>query len=67
MNAITERRLFLKIARMRAGLTQKQLADQCGVSEHFVTRLETGRAFPNSEQRAAIAAALKIRSYEVMQ
>ncbi len=32
----------LKIARIKAGLTQKQLAELCGVSQAYIAKIENG-------------------------
>lgn len=37
----------LAAARVNAKLTQKELAEKCGVSESTVIAWETGRRFPN--------------------
>ena len=38
-----------KIARLEAGLTQKELAETTGVSESKITKIETGRRAPDRE------------------
>ena len=56
----------LKIARMSAGLTQKQLAEMCGVSEMKLTRLEVGRvASPDPQTKRRICEALCVASFEI--
>lgn len=39
----------LKLARIRAGLTQLQLATRAGVPENTISKLETGRIQPSAE------------------
>lgn len=39
----------LKLARMNAGITQKELARRLGCSESLVTKWETGRGKPSPE------------------
>ncbi len=39
----------LKLARIRAGLTQQKLANMAGVPENFLSKLETGRIQPSEE------------------
>lgn len=39
----------LKNFRIAAGLSQEELADQCGVSHQTISRWETGRTYPATE------------------
>ena len=39
-------------------LTQKELAEQTGISEAYISRFITGNMIPTAEQRRAIASAL---------
>jgi ribosome-binding protein aMBF1 (putative translation factor) len=52
-------------ARVRAGLTQEQLADRMKTSQSVIARLESGRSRPSTQTLERIAAAtgtkLKIR------
>lgn len=47
-------------ARATAGITQRQLADACGVSERTVQRWEAGDTKPDSLELATIATTLNI-------
>lgn len=38
-------------ARRQAGMTQRQLAEACGISLRTLTNYETGRSFPRSEEQ----------------
>jgi transcriptional regulator with XRE-family HTH domain len=52
-------------ARVRAGLTQEQLADRMETSQSVIARLESGRSRPSTQTLERVAAAtgtrLKIR------
>ncbi|HEX2947855.1 MAG TPA: helix-turn-helix domain-containing protein [Clostridia bacterium] len=54
-------RIGTEIARLRkeAGLTQKQLAKQVGVSEKFIDEVETGKRVMNSELITRVSKALR--------
>lgn len=54
-----------KIARQVAGLTQLQLAEAVGVREHQITRIESGRARPDTVTAEKIANALGKRPFEI--
>lgn len=51
----------LKILRMRAGITQQQLADRSGVSRAAIASLETGRRKPTLDTAELLAAALNVK------
>lgn len=40
-------KITMEAARVNAGLTQKQLAVECGVSESTVIKWESGRSLPS--------------------
>lgn len=48
-----------KMARLRAGLTQQELAKRLGVSESLVAKWETQRSFPTSDMLVALARELE--------
>lgn len=48
----------LAAARVNANLTQKELAERCGVSESTVIAWETGRRFPNVKMLQKIEVAV---------
>ena len=50
--------LSLAAARVNANLTQKELAQRCGVSESTVIAWETGRRYPNVKMLGRIEAAV---------
>lgn len=52
--------IFLRNTRLRAGLTQRQLADQVGYEQGYVSAIELGLKSPSSEYLAALVAALKL-------
>lgn len=54
MNAID-----LKLKRIKAGLTQQQLAQKIGVKETFITRLETDRKIITPDIKKQLLKALK--------
>ncbi|MBN1672935.1 MAG: helix-turn-helix transcriptional regulator [Kiritimatiellae bacterium] len=57
--------LRFKIARLRRGLTQRELARRVGVSEATVTRIETGRFVPSGALRQALSEILAVAAYEI--
>lgn len=50
----------LRKARERLGLTQRQLAELCGLGEQQIYRYETGRADPSSFYLTVVAEKLKV-------
>ena len=50
--------LALLNARERVGMTQSELADVCGVSQAYISRLESGEANPTIGKIGAIFAAM---------
>ena len=50
----------LKLARIRAGLTQQELANMAGVPENFISKLETGRIQPSAETLHALRQCLSL-------
>ena len=53
-------KITLAAARVNAELTQKQLADACGVSESTVINWEAGKTFPSVGMLGKLEAALGI-------
>lgn len=53
--------------RMLAGLTQKELAQRCGISEPAIRNYELGNRLPDSETLKTIASALEINYYALTQ
>jgi DNA-binding XRE family transcriptional regulator len=54
-----------KIARITSGLTQRALGQIVGVPEYWITRIETGRANPDTDLRKRLAAVLKKPGFEL--
>lgn len=52
--------IFLRNARLRAGLTQRQLADLIGYEQGYVSATELGLKSPSSEFLAALVSRLKL-------
>lgn len=48
----------IRAARLRAGLTQVQLAGRLGVVQHNISALETGRENPSLERLYGLAKAI---------
>lgn len=57
----------LKLARMRAGYTQKEVAERLGISESLVAKWETGRSRPQGERLKALAELLAARPEELVE
>ncbi|MEI6832155.1 MAG: helix-turn-helix transcriptional regulator [Candidatus Omnitrophota bacterium] len=55
----------LKLHRIKAGLTQLELAQKLGVKERMVTFWETGRSLPHIEQAVDIAKILEAEPKEI--
>ncbi len=55
----------MKAARVLKGLTQLQLADRVGTKEIEISRIETGRAVPESSLKQRIADALGKPTFEI--
>ena len=55
----------MREGRRRLSLTQLDLARLVGCTESMVTKIETGRAVPHTQLKAAIARELGIHSWEV--
>lgn len=50
----------LRRYRVKAGLSQQDLADSIGVSKGFISALEGGRSVPNLDRLVQIADALQV-------
>ncbi len=50
--------LALRAYRLREGLTQKQLAERTGISQHHISELETGKRAIGKERAKKLAEAL---------
>jgi DNA-binding XRE family transcriptional regulator len=55
----------LKLYRIKAGLTQLELAQKLGVKERVITFWETGRSQPHIEQAVDIAKILEAEPKEI--
>jgi len=56
---------LMRSARRALGLTQLELARRVRCTESMIARIETGRAVPTPEIKAAIASEVKIATWEV--
>lgn len=53
--------IYLKTARVRAGLTQEELSEQTGIAQAAISKLETGAAMgPMADTLLKLAAALSV-------
>ena len=57
--------ISLAAARVNAGLTQKELADSCHVSEKTVVNWESGKTLPNVGMLPALESALGISANHI--
>ena len=55
----------MREARRRLGWTQLELAERVGCTESLITKIETGRATPETALKEAIARELSIHTWEV--
>lgn len=62
---MTQLNLRLKVHRIAAGMTQRNLADAVGVTEVCVSRWETERTKPTQEKRQAVADVLECKAFEI--
>lgn len=58
-------KLYLAEWRLKAGLTQQQLADRLGTTDVTISRWETGRRRPNMDAQEAIAEAMGYESEDL--
>lgn len=57
---------LLKKARLDAGMTQKELAEKCGMADSAIRKYESGKVIPKIETRKRIATALNITTGDLM-
>ena len=55
----------MRQARRRLKMTQLALSRQVGCTESLITKIETGRAVPETALKEAIARELSLRTWEV--
>ena len=55
---------IVKKARVKAGLTQAQLAKKCHISSPLVNRVEAGDIFPSSDKMALMMAAMGHKGHD---
>ena len=58
--------LNLKVARVKKGLTQKQLAELVGVSSSTINRIETGNQIPKVDILLKLAEILEVSVEELL-
>lgn len=56
----------LKKARLRAKMTQQEVADKAGVHVNYYARIERGEVNPSQEKLYGIVKALKVKSSEIL-
>lgn len=54
--------MALKVAILQSGKTQREVAEEIGISEGYLSRFVRGWEQPNEEQRKAIAKALRTKA-----
>jgi transcriptional regulator with XRE-family HTH domain len=57
----------VRYLRKLCDLTQTDLAGQCGIFRTYLSRIESGRANPSLTVIVALAAALEVLPYELLQ
>ncbi len=57
--------LALKVAIIKSGRTQKEIAEEIGLSEGYLSRFVRGWERPNADQQRAIAKAVKAKPAEL--
>lgn len=58
--------LNLKVARVKKGLTQKELAELIGVSPSTINRIETGKQIPKVDMLLKLAEILEASAEELL-
>jgi len=58
-------RIRMKYYRLKNNLTQRELAEKCGLTESAIRNYELGYRSPNEEQRTKIARALKVSVFSI--
>lgn len=53
--------MALKVAILQSGKTQREIAEEIGISEGYFSRFVRGREQPNQDQRKAIAKVLRTK------
>jgi len=66
MNSKSRIRKSLKSARIKAKLTQKQLAEKLGLNTNFYARIERGEENPSLETLKKLTKILKIKSSDIL-
>lgn len=56
----------LKKSRLKAGMTQKQLAEKLGLNTNFYARIERGEENPSLETLKKLTKILKIKSSDIL-
>ncbi len=57
--------MALKVAILQSGKTQREIAEEIGLSEGYLSRFVRGWEQPNPDQQKAIAKALKAKPAEL--
>ena len=55
----------IKENRRKLGMTQEELAENAGVSTHYIAMIETCKKYPKPDMLEQIAKALKIEPYKL--
>ncbi|HUV42984.1 MAG TPA: helix-turn-helix transcriptional regulator [Patescibacteria group bacterium] len=56
----------LKEARLKAGMTQVEVADKAGIHPNYYARIERGEANPSQEKLFGVTKALKVKSSKIL-
>lgn len=56
----------LKKARLKAGLSQQEVADKAGMHVNYYARIERGEVNPSQEKLYGIVKALKVKSSKIL-
>ncbi len=59
--------LQVKIERVKRGLSQKELAENTGLHQTCISRIETGKSSPTIDKLRKIAKALNVGLFDILQ
>lgn len=59
-------KILLRYFRLRAGMTQKELAEASGISQAVVSRIENGKDYPSIDTLEKLCKVLYIKAADIL-